>query len=62
MKPNNKRKKLNNKKLLMKVFVNLLNKFWVIKLRKFKLVTDLLNHLAHLSLASTDGQPTWKES
>jgi hypothetical protein len=36
MKQNNKKRKLNNKKLLMKDFVNLSRKFWEIKLKKFK--------------------------
>jgi len=35
-----RRKKLKSKKHLTKDYVNLLNKFWVIKLKKFKLDTD----------------------
>lgn len=62
MKQNNKRRKLKNKKLLMKDFVNLSKKFWEIKLKKFKLDTDLQNHHALLLQVNTDGPQTCKES
>jgi HSP90 family molecular chaperone len=62
MKLKNKRRKLKNKKLPMKDFANLSRKSWVIKLKKFKLDTDLLNLHALLLLVSTDGRQTWKES
>ena len=62
MKPNNKRRKLNNKKLPMKDFANLSRKFWEIKLKKFKLDTDLQNHHVLLLQVNTDGLQTCKES
>jgi len=62
MKLKNRKRKLKNKKLLMKDFANLSRKSWVTKFKKFKSDTDSLNLHALLLLESTDGRLTWKES
>ena len=60
--PKMKRKKLKNKKLLLKVFASYARKFLVIRLKKFKLVKDSLNLHVLWLLVNMDGQLIWKES
>ena len=60
--PKMKRKKLKNKKLLLKVFASYARKFLVIRLKKFKLVNDSLNLHVLWLLVNMDGQLIWKES
>jgi len=59
---NNKRKKLKNKKPLLKDSASLSRKFLETRLKKFKSDKDSLNLLAPWLLVNMDGQQTWKES
>lgn len=61
-KPKIKKRKLKNKKLLLKDYANFANKFLVKKSKKYKLDKDLQNHHVLSLLANTDGQLIWKES